>query len=328
MSQVDIQNLIKSIIEKVHFRTPEETQFIATIKRVAKEPLAYENESLIDYALTHIIPLERLYSKAAKDAKEDDSYGEQDYVVRELVKWFKHDFFTWVNAPKCDECGGESEARGMVQPTEEEKYFGAGRVEYYQCKSCSSFIRFPRYNSIRKLLDTRKGRCGEFAQVFTFLCRAVGNRARYIWNAEDHVWTEVYSEKQKRWIHLDSCEAAFDEPLIYQDGWGKKMSYCFGASVEGIRDVTKRYVTKPESALPRNKINENLLSRTLKELTDERRVVFGVDEIKKLEAEDLQEDKQLSSRRTNETRTQPLGPRESGAGEWTSERGEDGSGVN
>jgi peptide-N4-(N-acetyl-beta-glucosaminyl)asparagine amidase len=63
-------------------------------------------------------------------------------------------------------------------------------------------------------METKRGRCGEWANVFTLFATTLGFRSRYVMDYTDHVWTEVWLENLSRWIHCDSCEAAFDTPLV------------------------------------------------------------------------------------------------------------------
>ena len=99
--------------------------------------------------------------------------SEAELLIMEMLQWFKFDFFTWTDSPKCASCQSSTHAAGMATPTEAELMWGASRVENYQCTQCSSFTRFPRYNHPGKLLETRTGRCGEWANCFTLCCRSV-----------------------------------------------------------------------------------------------------------------------------------------------------------
>lgn len=62
---------------------------------------------------------------------------------------------------------GETKHAGVVEATDEEKRYTARNVEIFRCNNCGRHDRFPRYNDPIKLLSTRRGRCGEFANVFT-----------------------------------------------------------------------------------------------------------------------------------------------------------------
>ncbi|XP_070501341.1 peptide-N(4)-(N-acetyl-beta-glucosaminyl)asparagine amidase [Chironomus tepperi] len=230
--------------------------FLKELEQLSDLVMQYEDEELKKSAL-RIMPVEKFKLNAIENLRKfqklikqkeitDDEPPLDDFILEELAAWFKNDFFTWVNNMDCKVCKGETITYGT-------KLVGNVRVEMYSCNKCQVITEFPRYNDIEKLLVTRSGRCGEFANCFTFLCRCLGYDARYIYSTSDHVWTEVYNHTKKRFIHIDPSENVFDSPLMYEYGWNKKLDYVIAFTCDDVQDVTWRYSNQHDELLKRRK---------------------------------------------------------------------------
>lgn len=248
--------------------------FLQQLEHLSDAVMQYEDEALKKSAL-QIIPVEKLKLNAIENLRKfqklvkqkeitDDEPPLDDFILEELAAWFKNEFFTWVNNMSCKVCKGETRPHGT-------KVVAGVRIENYYCTKCNIITEFPRYNDIEKLLVTRSGRCGEFANCFTFLCRCLGYDARYIFCTADHVWTEVYNHTKKRFIHIDPSENVFDSPLMYEHGWKKELDYVIAFSWDDVQDVTWRYSNQHEKLQKRrNKCPEGELISAIIELRRKR----------------------------------------------------------
>lgn len=116
----------------------------------------------------------------------------------------------------------------------------------------------------------------------------------------DHVWTEVYIDEFKRWVHMDSCENSFDQPLLYEKGWGKKLTYVISISSSEVVDTTHRYVLdKTMTRMRRDKVNEEWLKSHLKKTREQMWDTLGPDRKQICEQRFLAELKEFEKDQTN-----------------------------
>merc|ERR1719187_3086053 len=179
-------------------RTAREKEFFVRLENARNHMATYEDPAA-QAAARAVMPVSQLESAARvkyEEAKSrDESLSEflyHDMLLLEFKEWFKTDFFKWCDTPRCPGCGGETSNKGMLVALPQEQADGAGRVEGYTCNDCGREVRFPRYHGKpAKLLQTRQGRCGEWANCFVLCCRALGFDTRHVHDWTDHVWAEV-----------------------------------------------------------------------------------------------------------------------------------------
>ena len=127
-------------------------------------------------------------------------------------------------------------------------------------------------NLVSKILQTRQGRCGEYAQALYQLIYALGWRTRLVVDWTDHLWVEALlpvspssngaSTPRFRWVHFDPCEAAVDMPKLYAD-WGKNHTYIIGIGDGRIADLTAAYARDFNATLHRRDLPPGEVARAL-----------------------------------------------------------------
>jgi len=101
-----------------------------------------------------------------------------------------------------------------------------------------------RHDDPLEILAYGRGRCGEFSILFTSLCLAHRYRARLILDMSDHVWTEVWDTKRRRWVHVDPTEKRIDDRFMYERDWKKNLTEVYAFENGAVENVTKKYKMK------------------------------------------------------------------------------------
>ncbi|KAJ3288834.1 peptide-N4-(N-acetyl-beta- glucosaminyl)asparagine amidase [Rhizoclosmatium sp. JEL0117] len=280
------------------------------------------------------IPIEELHNRAeaasSTNTVNNNALSFQEHLMVALLDWFKNDYMVWVNNAPCASCGNtQTVGAGNGAPTQYELDHGAARVELYKCPSdACPLTRFPRFNDPLVLMQTRRGRCGEWANLFTLFSITMGFETRYVMDYTDHVWCEFWSDHWNRWVHVDSCEGggSLDSPLMYEQGWGKKLDYVFAVGEYEVVDVIRRYTRNLPEVLVRRKLaRETKVAEWCQDITTRLRQSLTPTHIESLKTRSLTEQKELLEPPQRALGDAEKQGRQSGNLEWRSARGEVGT---
>ena len=226
-----------------------------------------DGDALVDYFRSQSgVDVDRLSARRGGGSQDLDDW-------RALLSFFR-DHFPY----------DRGEPLGCVLASAAEAAHDAQRTELQACDD-GRVQRFPRYNSPAKIVETQRGRCGEYSQLLYAFVAALGWPCRLVVDWSDHMWVEAYlpvggGEAEAtprprsrgggggggggRWIHLDPCEAAVDLPHLYSKDWGKTLTYVL-AFADGAPtvDVTPAYSTDWGATLAAREVSPRCLRRTL-----------------------------------------------------------------
>ncbi|ERL88783.1 hypothetical protein D910_06165 [Dendroctonus ponderosae] len=132
--------------------------FFARIERIFHQCLRYESPELLARArqLVPVIELElaaqsrfRVLQKQSKLNQVELPVSIQEMLILELLRWFKEDFFTWVDSPLCENCQGESTFSHMATDpnlnayTKRVEVYSIGQKRWLHCDACENICDQP-----------------------------------------------------------------------------------------------------------------------------------------------------------------------------------------
>jgi len=214
------------------------------------------------------------------------SEDEQRAHMQALLSAMKHSYRFYRQACLAHEPGDEhcdtkapSAVLGQIacKPEEDGLPDGCVYADLRSCGACGAggprFFEYARLHGPLALFGTRHtrdwvmGQCEEFSRAGHALFASLGYEARYVLDFTDHVWIEVGLRRgdETVWLHADPSEGVLDRPLMYEKGWGKKLTMIFAFTPWDIEHVTARYTEDYAATVARRMIPEGTLDGLLEE---------------------------------------------------------------
>ncbi|CAK9071187.1 unnamed protein product [Durusdinium trenchii] len=241
----------------VHGQPPSTEDVLRSMGRVLERPPAEASDDELRAWIGREYGedgLKRLL--ASQESLESPTESASPLVeLKEFFTWFRRNFPYYHG--HCERCMRVTHFLGVARPSDDERQEGgAGVSEVNFCEGCNVSSLFPRFRRVRPVLDTHRGRCGEYSWLALRFLEALGFPARWVDNHAGHAWVEAWVENRcGRWVHIDPCEAAVDEPLLYAEQWGRCPLHvlAYQATAElavSVEDVTSTYRPADAEAVP------------------------------------------------------------------------------
>jgi peptide-N4-(N-acetyl-beta-glucosaminyl)asparagine amidase len=222
-------------------------------KNVAKQ---YKDKEILAY-VNRLIP-----SKIKEELVLSKENTTTIQFLKPILEWFKQDCMKWMTSGnskdiKCKNCNTPLHF-SIIKGNS----WKLRMSEVYECINCNSKIVFPRYGEIKKIADSRIGRCSEWSILFGAILNSISVETRIVQDYLDHCWNE--SLIGEKWIHIDSTLAypiSLNHPHYYEKNWTKKYKYILAFSYNFIDDVTSSYTNEWENVQKRRNKDNNKTDR-------------------------------------------------------------------
>jgi peptide-N4-(N-acetyl-beta-glucosaminyl)asparagine amidase len=243
------------------FGFPYTKESFILYKNVARQ---YKDKEVLAY-VNHLIPSkikEEIIITISRENNNDIEF------LKPILDWFKKDYMKWMSSNssrsnkkiKCQNCNIPLHFR-----INKGNSWKLRMTEIYECLNCnSSKIVFPRYGEIKRIADSRIGRCSEWSMLFGALLNSLSIETRIVQDYLDHCWNEALIDD--KWIHIDSTleyPISLNHPHYYEKNWAKKYKYILAFSYNYVDDVTSSYTDEWQNVQERrkkdNKKKENIM---------------------------------------------------------------------
>ena len=115
----------------------------------------------------------------------------------------------------------------------------------FKCRNCGANTRVPRYLNAKKIDQQSFISRNDSVFLFLSILRSVNIESRIVIipQKQQLYFLEFWSEKHKKFMHLDPFQCAYDCPLIYERAWKQKVCYAIAVGEFSCTNVTPKYTS-------------------------------------------------------------------------------------